>query len=74
MILKRKNIVEDTYFPISKLTERYSDHEGGYLSRVIDQWDGIGGLGINIYTYEQLIFDKGAKTTQKRKDSLFNNW
>ena len=24
--------------------------------------------------YDQLLFDKGAKNTQQRKDSLFNKW
>ena len=39
-----------------------------------DQWNRSDNPGINACTYEQLIFDKGGKNIQYRKDSLFNNW
>ena len=29
---------------------------------------------INPHTYEYLIFDKGGKNIQWKKDNLFNNW
>jgi hypothetical protein len=29
---------------------------------------------MNSYTYGHLIFDKGAKTIQWKKDSIFNKW
>ena len=29
---------------------------------------------MNPHTYDDLIFDKGAKTIQWKKDSIFNKW
>ena len=34
----------------------------------------IGNPEVNLCTYGQLIFDKGVKTIQWRKDGLFNKW
>jgi len=45
-----------------------------YRDRQIDQWNIIEDPEMNPHTYGHLIFDKGVKTIQSRKDSIFCKW
>jgi hypothetical protein len=45
-----------------------------YSDRQVDQLNRSEDLEMNPHTYSHLIFDKGAKTIQWKKDSIFNKW
>jgi hypothetical protein len=44
-----------------------------YNDRQLDKWNSIEDPEMNPHTYGHLIFDKGAKTIQWKKDSIFSN-
>jgi hypothetical protein len=45
-----------------------------YSDKQVDQWNRTEDPEMNPYTYGHLIFGKGAKTIQWKKDSIFNKW
>jgi hypothetical protein len=45
-----------------------------YSDRKVDQWNRTEDLEMNPHAYDHLIFDKGAKTIQWKKDSIFKKW
>jgi hypothetical protein len=45
-----------------------------YKNKWVHQCNKIEDPEKNSHTYCHLFFDKGAKTIQWKKDSIFNNW
>ena len=42
--------------------------------QTLNQWNQTGGPEVNSHAYGQLIYNKGGKNIQWRKDNLFNKW
>jgi hypothetical protein len=45
-----------------------------FRDRQQDKWNRFEDPELNTHTYCNLIFDKGAKAIQWKKDSIFNKW
>ena len=63
---------ESTCLASGSTTKPQSSRQYGTGTKNIDQWNKIESPEINPHTYGHLIFNKGGRNIQWRKNNLFN--